>query len=569
MERPVSSEIFLFEGFRFDRRGSLIRRVGGTEASVAISPRALDILGVLVARAGDVVSKDEISAAVWPGRTVESSNLTVQIAALRRVLDQGQSHTSCIQTIGGRGYRFVTPVTRVERQDRGGPPTMPPPRLSIVVLPLVNLSSDPEQEYFADGITDDLTTDLCRISGSFVIARNTAFTYKGKAVDAKQIGGELGVRYVLEGSVRRSGSRVRVNAQLVDAQTGAHLWAERFDRESGDLLQIQDEITGHIASRLRAELVEVESSRSLRERPNDPDAVDLAMQARALLNKPPSPEQNERARRLCERALALDPNNVDALASLAGSYVTSFHDLNIGDWSEWHRQATDAVNRALAIDPQNARVFLVKSRVLAYSDELEYRGQIEAAIDAVETAIALDPNLAAAYGWLARLYAKAGHPERTASAVEQAMRLSPRDSSMANWLYNIGTAQLQMGRYDLAIAMFRKSIAENPALTISWANLAAAYLGAGRELDAHNALVELRRLDPQPKPEQPDEQLQLMRVQLGLLRRGFWPYTVNGRDHRVFREALRAFQHAEDLPQTGIPDRDTLSRLGIGIRAGG
>ena len=149
------------------------------------------------------------------------------------------------------------------------------------------------------------------------------------------------------------------------------------------------------------------------------------------------------------------------------------------------------------------------------------------------------------------------------------MRLSPRDPDTANWLYNIGTAELQMGRYDAAIAMFRKSIAENPAFTISWANLAAAYLGAGRDLDARNALVELRRLDPQPKPEQPDEQLELMRVQLGLLRRGFWPYTVDGRDRRVFREALHAFQRAENLPQTGTPDGDTLSRLGVSADGGG
>jgi len=149
------------------------------------------------------------------------------------------------------------------------------------------------------------------------------------------------------------------------------------------------------------------------------------------------------------------------------------------------------------------------------------------------------------------------------------MRLSPRDPYTANWLYNIGTAELQMGQYDAAIAMFRKSIAEYPAFTISWANLAAAYLGAGRDLDARNALVELRRLDPQPKPEQPDEQLELMRVQLGLLRRGFWPYTVKGRDRRVFREALREFQRAENLPQTGTPDGDTLSRLGISADGGG
>ncbi len=185
----------------------------------------------------------------------------------------------------------------VGTSDKGKLPTASTtPRLSVVVLPFANLSSDPEQEYFADGITEDLTTDLSRISGSFVIARNTAFTYKGKAVDAKQIGRELGVRYVLEGSIRRSGQQVRVNAQLVNSETGAHLWAERFDSAASDLLQVQDDITLRIASELRA------------------DAIDLAMQARALLNKPPSPEQNAKIRQLCEQALVIEPKNVDALA---------------------------------------------------------------------------------------------------------------------------------------------------------------------------------------------------------------------------------------------------------------
>ena len=199
------------------------------------------------------------------------------------------------------------------------------PRLSIVVLPFANLSNDPEQEYFADGITEDLTTDLSRISGSFVIARNTAFTYKGKAVDAKQIGRELGVRYVLEGSIRRSANQIRINTQLFDAETGAHLWAERFDCESGDLLQIQDDITRRIASGLGAELIEAESKRAMRERPDNPDAIDLTMQARSLANKPPSAEQNEQIRQLCERALAIDPQNVDALVVLAHNRVMATH----------------------------------------------------------------------------------------------------------------------------------------------------------------------------------------------------------------------------------------------------
>jgi TolB-like protein/class 3 adenylate cyclase/Tfp pilus assembly protein PilF len=432
-----------------------------------------------------------------------------------------------------------------------------PPRLSIVVLPFANLSNDPEQEYFADGITEDLTTDLSRISGSFVIARNTAFTYKGKAVDAKQIGRELGVRYVLEGSVRRSGSQVRVNAQLVDAETGAHLWAERFDRDNANLLRIQDDITQRIASELRAELVEAESQRAMRERPNNPDAIDLAMQARALLNKPLSPEQNAQIRRLCERALAIDPENLDALVALAASYLVGVHDLLVTDDYEWTRRAKDAVTRALAIDARNARAFQIKSRILAYNTELDYRGQIDEAIDAAETAIALDPNLAGAYGWLARLHAKAGHPERTAALVQQAMRLSPRDPNTANWLYQIGTSQLQMGRYDEAIVTLRKSVGGNPNLAISWANLTAAYLGAGRESEARNVLAELRKLEAPQIPDQAGEQLRLMRVQLALLRRGFWPYTVDGRNTRRVAEAFRAFQRKENLTETGILDEAT------------
>ena len=287
--------------------------------------------------------------------------------------------------------------------------TSPPvaaPRLSIVVLPFTNLSNDPEQQYFADGITEDVTTDLSRISGSFVIARNTAFTYKDKAIDAKQIGRELGVRYVLEGSVRRSGDQVRVNAQLVDAETGAHLWAERFNRKASDLLEIQDDITRCIAFELTAELVEAESKRLIRERPNNLDAVDLAMQARALLNKPPSREQNAQIRQLYEKALAIDPQNVDALIGLAASYLTGIHDLHASEDHEWNRRATDAVNSALAIEPRNARAFLAKSRVLAYSNERDYRGELDEATAAAETAVTLDPNLAGAYGWLGRLYAK-------------------------------------------------------------------------------------------------------------------------------------------------------------------
>src|SRR6202030_2549921 len=251
MEALAAGDVFLFDGFRLDRRaGGLSRRdERGDFVPMAMGSRALDVLGVLVERSGDLVSRDAITAAVWPATVVEDANLNMQIAALRRVLDDGRPEGSCIQTVPGRGYRFTVAATRVEAETHSNAPVLPlsginpRPRLSIVVLPFANLSDDREQQYFADGITEDLTTDLSRIVNSFVISRNTAFTYRNKSVDTKQIGRELGVRYVLEGSVRRSGNQLRVTAQLIDAENDAHLWAERFAGDTGDLFALQNEIT--------------------------------------------------------------------------------------------------------------------------------------------------------------------------------------------------------------------------------------------------------------------------------------------------------------------------------------
>src|SRR5271166_5490152 len=241
-----------------------------------IGSRALGLLRLLVERQGKLVSKDAIMAAVWPGTVVEEGNLTVQIAALRRIIDQNREQGSCIQTVASRGYRFVAPVTQSDADAHSAVPPIsqpgvrPPPRLSIVVLPFTNLSDDREQQYFADGISEDLTTDLSRLANMFVISRNTAFTYKNKPVDTKRIGCELGVRYVLEGSVRRSGNQLRVSAQLIDAATDAHLWAERFDRDTSDLFALQDEITSRIAIALNSTLVTAEAARPT----ENPDALE-------------------------------------------------------------------------------------------------------------------------------------------------------------------------------------------------------------------------------------------------------------------------------------------------------
>jgi len=268
MEAPCSIDIFLFEGFRLDRRGLFQSDDGAAPAPVEIGSRALDVLRVLLARPGDLHSRQDIMAAAWPGTVVEDNNLNVQISNLRRALDQDRAQGSCIQTVPGRGYRFVAPVTRVAANAHpasqailhGGEPS--PRRLSIVVLPFANVGNDPEQHSnLVNGITEDLTTDLSRLESMLVISRNTALTYRDWPVDTSRIGRELGVRYVLNGSVQQSGKQVRVTARLIDAATDTHLWAERFDHGIGDLFDLQNEITGRIANALGLELIAAEAAR--------------------------------------------------------------------------------------------------------------------------------------------------------------------------------------------------------------------------------------------------------------------------------------------------------------------
>jgi TolB-like protein len=238
VDAPSVTDIRLFGEFRFDRRRGVLsrREERGTFVPLAMGSRALEILGVLVERPSELVSRAEIFAAVWPGMAIEDRNLDVQIAALRRVLDEGGTGGSCIQTIRGRGYRFTAPVTRVEAGPISGMPPLPD-KPSLAVMPFQNMSGDPEQEYFADGMVEEIITALSRIKWRFVIARNSSFTYKGQTFEVKEVGRELGVRYVLEGAVRRAGGRLRISVQLIDALSGTHLWADRFDRSLEDVFR--------------------------------------------------------------------------------------------------------------------------------------------------------------------------------------------------------------------------------------------------------------------------------------------------------------------------------------------
>jgi TolB-like protein/DNA-binding winged helix-turn-helix (wHTH) protein len=549
METPCSTEAFLFDGFRLDRRGLFTCDGSAALAPVEIGSRALDILGVLLRKPGDLVPRDEIMAAAWPGTVVEDHNLTVQISTLRRVLDQDRAQGSCIQTIPGRGYRFVAPVTRVEpatfpapergngsdtpiaqdRQSRnavvpvrvdninlepaarrarrrfGGLMAMvigalglvlaaafgignslwsgglqPAPRLSIVVLPFSNLSNDPDQQYFADAITEDLTGDLSRIRDMLVISRNTAFTYRNKPVDTRQIGRELRVRYVLEGSVQRSGNQVRVATQLIDAATDVHLWTERFDLETGDLWTLQDEVTSRIANALGIEMVGREAARPT----DNPDALDYMLRGRAAAAKGFARQNTAEAISLFERALALDPQSVEAQSRLAFALIArviiSMTDTAAADIA----RADGLIAQALAASPHDWFAHWVKGQVL------RAQHRCEEAIPEFEAVLAINRN-----EWMTGLaWCKlhTGSIEEVIPLMERAIRLSPRDPGIGFLYGTIGFVHLLQSRTDEAIVWLEKARSALPGLAHAY--LISAYALKGDMERAAGELAEARRL---------------------------------------------------------------------------
>ncbi len=363
------------------------------------------------------------------------------------------------------------------------------PRLSIVVLPFGNLSGDPSQGYFADGITEDLTTDLSRLAGSFVISRNTAFTFKGKAVDARQVGRELGVRYVLEGSVRRTGRTVRVNAQLIDAGTGAHLWAEQMDVDQGTLATSQDNfgIASRLARTLSVELVNVEGRRAPRA---NPDAVDLAMRGWSILNAAPQQDDAKRAVAVFEDALRIDPDNSQARVGLAHALTLIHRNRWDPDRAGVLARADEAVTRAIALSPNYAHAHYVKAEVLALS------GRFDAALATYDRAIALDPNLAAAYVSRGRSLIAIGRAAESVAPVEKAIRLSPRDPDLFIWYYVLCHAHTHLARDAPAIEWCLRSTATGKSFWGAWTDLASAYAWRGQKAEAAAAVAELLKVRP-------------------------------------------------------------------------
>jgi TolB-like protein len=363
------------------------------------------------------------------------------------------------------------------------------PRLSLAVLPFLNLSSGNPYDHLVDGITETLTTDLARLTGLFVVSRSAAFAYRDKQIDARQVGRELGVRYILEGSVQPAGKRIRLNAQLVDAESGAHLWAERFDKERANPLDLQDEVTSRLSRTIHVELIAVESRRVARERPDGLDAVDHT-RGWAAWNQHLSLEAAREARSFFEAALRLDPDNVDALIGVASAHTWEVNMYVSDDRVGQLRSAEAAATKALNLAPDNAQAHLTYGLVL-YAMRAPDR-----ALREFEFAIGLGGKLAAAHSYLGLMKVFLGRPSETYAHVAEAMRLSPRDPLLFLWHFYIGVADIHRGRVVQPLESLRKSVEINPNWGLSQFVLAGALGLAGLLAEAAEVCEVARRLAP-------------------------------------------------------------------------
>jgi adenylate cyclase len=486
--------VFCFEGHALDVTRGCLRR-GGSE--IGLRPKAFAALRYLVENADRLVSKEEMIKAIWPDIFVTNDSLTQCVREIRIAL--GDHDQRIVKTVPRRGYLFAVQVSTNSSNcavvatagEAIGRIETPPnaPRRSIAVLPFTSLSKDPNQGYFADGLTDTLITDLSRIPGCFVIARHSTFAYKGKKIDVKRVGRQLGVRYLLEGSVQKSRDQVRVNAQLIDAQTGMHLWAERYDRNRAALLSIQDEITARIALSLNVALHDAEGRRGLQERPRNPDATDLIMRAWSIWHHKLAPENIAEALRLFEEALRIDSKSAEGLVGLARMHIDNVG----GRWSDAREHETEvaevAITRALALHPRNAMAHLTRGLILRVKGRLE-----EALIEFYRT-LELNRNEVGAYVAIGNVKNLLGQAEEAIPVLEHALRLDPREHRI-NILAMLGWSHLLLGRDDDAIEWFRRSIHHNPAARRSQLWLACAYCLKGRDNDAQRAMAIFRKRMP-------------------------------------------------------------------------
>jgi TolB-like protein/Tfp pilus assembly protein PilF len=479
-----------FGPFRLDPDAGILFL--GAEPTM-LGQRAVALLRVLLAQPGTPVSKDALIDTAWPGLAVEESNLTVQIAALRRVLAAEAGAERWIETLPRRGYRYVGPTVA-----SGDPSAEPVPEISpglavpdtpsVAVLPFSNLSGDPEQGYFADGIVDDIITGLSRIKWLFVIARNSSFTYRDRTVDVKQVGRELGVRYVLEGSVRKISDRVRINGQLVDAVTGMHVWTERYDRKFDDIFALQDEIAVSVVGAIEPSLRQAEVARVKRKRTGSLDAYDLVLQAQPDIYSG-MPERSAKALVLLKHALALDP-----------SYALAHGFAAMGYHNRFLRAGLREEDKAASIRHAQAAITNGQDDALAltfagFSIGMDAHDRT-AAFAAFEAALAISPSTALTYILGSVVFSWAGQAERAIDWAERGIRLSPFDPWAFAAFGSFALGHFMRGHYEPAVHAAYKAVQSNPVHSINYVLLAAMLAKVGRLEEAKAAAERVLELHP-------------------------------------------------------------------------
>ena len=477
-----------------DRR-ELVR---GSDA-IAVGPQVFDLLTYLLRNRERVVTKDDLIDAVWGGRIVSESTLTSHINAVRKAIGDTGEEQRLLRTIARKGYRFVGDVRAADESERPdpvqhlGPASQAltlPDRPSIAVLPFLNLSGDPAQEYFADGVVEDIITALSHIGWLFVIARNSSFTYKGRTVDVKQVGRELGVRYVLEGSLRKAANRVRITGQLIDATTAAHLWAERFESALDDIFELQDQVTESVVGAIAPQLERAEIERAKRKPTASLSAYDFYLRGMANLHRG-TREAIHEALPLFGEARRLDPDFASTYAMAAWCHLWRKINGWMSDRARETEEATRLARRAVELGMDDAVALTRAGSALTH-----FAGDLDGGVALLDRAKMLNPNLAAAWflGGFARVWR--GESDGAIEHFAQAMRLSPLDPEMYRMQAGMAAAHLFAGRFDAASSWAEKAFRDLPSFLLVVGIIAASHALAGRTDEARRAIHHLRQLDP-------------------------------------------------------------------------
>ncbi|ASY59302.1 MULTISPECIES: winged helix-turn-helix domain-containing tetratricopeptide repeat protein [Sinorhizobium] len=475
---------------------------------VTVGPQVFDLLLHLVTNRDRVVSKDDLLQAVWSGRIVSESTITSHINAVRKAIGDNGEEQRLVRTVARKGFRFIGAIETGEAAKPSEPDGQsivghsagearePPSKLvlpdkpSITVLPFQNLSGDPEQDYFADGVVEDIIAALSRIRWLFVIARNSSFAYKGRTVDVKDVGQELGVRYVLEGSVRKAANKVRITGQLIDATSGTHLWAERFEGTLDDIFELQDQMAETVVGAISPQLERAEIERAKRKPTESLDAYDYYLRGMAKLHNG-TREAIEAALRLFYRAIELDPEFASAYAAAAWCHF--WRKLN-GWMTERDREIAEGVRLArLAVEHGRDDAVALTRGGHAFA---HLAGDLDGGIALLDRAVLLNPNLATAWFLGGALRALRGETDAAMEHLAHAVRLSPLDPEMFRMQVGMALANFFAGRFDPASAWAEKALGNLPSLLVAVALLAASHALAGRLDEAGHAMQRLRALDP-------------------------------------------------------------------------